>query len=194
MDAFSCSSIASAIVPPIIGSVPEPNSSMKSNVRGPAFFRKCFMLTRWELYVLKSFSMDCSSPISSIISEKMPNEDAPPTGTGSPHCNMYESIAAVFRQTLLPPAFGPEISNMRFSESRRKVVGTISRFSFLSVRYKRGCFPRTMSRHGSSCTDGMMASIRIANFAFALIKSSSAITCEIFFKSSAYGRNSQVSS
>ena len=55
------------MAPPMVGSVPPPNSSINSNVVGvqPAIMR--FMFRRWLLYVLRSSSMLCSSPMSMKI-------------------------------------------------------------------------------------------------------------------------------
>ena len=76
--------------------------------------------------VLKSFSMDCSSPISINILWKIPNLLLSSTGTGSPHWNMYWRSPAVCRQTDFPPALGPDIRMIRWSSLISRLSGTTS--------------------------------------------------------------------
>ena len=90
------------------------------------------MFTRCELYVLKSFSRDCSSPMSMSILWNIPNLLDSSTGTGIPHWNIYCNKPAVCRQTDLPPALGPEIRIIRWS-------------SFISISRGTTSFPLPLS-------------------------------------------------
>ncbi len=86
---FNSPRIASAIEPPSNGSVPVPNSSIRISVFSFPFLMKNFILIRWELYVLRSLSMLCSSPISIRMFLKIPVSDPSATGIVSPHCSIY---------------------------------------------------------------------------------------------------------
>ena len=123
--------MASAIAPPAAGSVPEPNSSMRTRVSLPAEASISFMSARKELYVLRSFSSDWSSPMLTIMLLKTGSSEASEVGMSIPHWNMYCSRPTVLRQTDFPPALGPDISRMCFAGVRFTVCGTISRPSFL---------------------------------------------------------------
>ncbi|EJW95345.1 hypothetical protein EVA_16547 [gut metagenome] len=83
------SSSASAIAPPICGSVPLPNSSINKRLLESQPLTKCFMLVRCELYVLRSFSILCSSPISMKILLNIPQRELSWRGIGIPHCSIY---------------------------------------------------------------------------------------------------------
>ena len=57
--------------------------------------------------------MDCSSPISMNMLLKIPAWLRSCMGMSIPHCSIYCNNPTVLRQTDLPPAFGPDIINMR---------------------------------------------------------------------------------
>ena len=68
--------------------------------------------------MLRSSSIDCSSPMSMNILLNMPAWLRSCIGMSRPHCNMYCSNPTVFRQTDFPPALGPEMMRIRcFSSS-----------------------------------------------------------------------------
>ncbi len=82
-------SIASAIAPPAAGSVPEPNSSIRTSVFESAFWSISLMFERKELYVLRSLSIDWSSPMSTMTLSKISISDVSDVGMSMPHWNMY---------------------------------------------------------------------------------------------------------
>ena len=96
------------------GSVPVPNSSISTSERPAAPRRMFFMFSRCELYVLRSLSIDCSSPMSMNRSSNRPISEFSEAEIRNPFCIMYWSSPTVFRQTDLPPAFGPEMTRMCF--------------------------------------------------------------------------------
>ena len=136
---------------------------------------KFFMFTRCELYVLKSFSRDCSSPMSMSILWNIPNLLDSSTGTGIPHWNIYCNKPAVCRQTDLPPALGPEIRIIRWSSFISISRGTTSFPFAFKLRYSRGCFALYHSMEGVSSKRGTMAFTRMAKSAFARTKSTNAM-------------------
>ena len=131
--------IASAIAPPAAGSVPEPNSSISTRVFSSALESISFMLPRKELYVLRSLSMDWSSPMSTMILSKTSISDVSDVGISIPHWNMYWRRPTVFRHTDFPPALGPEIRRMCLSGVSVAVRGTISFFSLRRALSRSGC-------------------------------------------------------
>ena len=163
------------MAPPAAGSVPEPNSSIRIRLEELALCRSPFIFVRCELYVLRSFSMDCSSPISTKISSKMRNSEISAAGTRIPHWNIYCSNPAVLRQTDFPPAFGPDIISRCFCGVNVSVRGTICFFSLLRVASRMGWRPRMSLYSLSLDIMGFPASIFMESSAFALMKSSSPI-------------------
>ena len=188
------SSIARAIAPPAVGSVPVPNSSISTRELSVAFARISFILVRWELYVLKSFSNDCSSPISMNMSSNILNSLTSLAGTSNPHWNMYCSIPTVLRHTDFPPAFGPEMTRRCLSGVRVRVRGTICFFSFLSAASRIGWRPFTIFMVSSCEMMGFPASICIATRALALMKSISPMNLAPSINCGRYGRRKSVNS
>ena len=127
------------MAPPAAGSVPDPNSSMRTSVLLSAMASISFIESRKELYVLRSLSMDCPSPISAMILSNTTISDVSEVGMSIPHWNMYWSRPTVLRHTDLPPAFGPEIRSMCFCGVNVAVSGTISFLSLFRERSRSGC-------------------------------------------------------
>ena len=75
--------------------------------------------------VLKLASIDCSSPISAKI-ERNTGRRTDVDGKCNPACAISANKPAVFNATVLPPVFGPVISNTRFGGSSRMSTGTAS--------------------------------------------------------------------
>ena len=86
----------------------------------------------------RSFSRFWSSPMLTMILSKTGSSEVSDVGTGMPHWNMYWSSPAVFRQTDLPPALGPETRSMRFFGVRVIVTGTIGRPSLARALSRSG--------------------------------------------------------
>ena len=118
--------------------------------------------------------MLCSSPMSIIMSLKMPTFERSLTGMDSPHCSMYCSRPTVFRHTDLPPAFGPEMISMWRSRVSMMSSGTIGFSCFFSASHKSGCFAVIQSTTGFALTSGSMPPVSCANSARARMKSTSA--------------------
>ena len=59
-------------------------------------------------------------------------------GISMPHWNMYCNSPVVFRQTDLPPAFGPEMRRILFAGVSITVTGTMERFSLARAFSKSG--------------------------------------------------------
>ena len=121
----NCPRTLSAIAAPILGSVPEPNSSIRMREEALALRSICFMLTRCPEYVERSSAMLCSSPISIIMLMKMPERERSLTGIDSPHCSIYCRRPVVFRHTDFPPALGPEMTSRRRSVVSEMSNGTM---------------------------------------------------------------------
>ena len=142
------------------------------------------MFTRWELYVLKSFSSDCSSPMSISILRNIPNLLDSSTGTGMPHWNMYCKSPAVCKQTDLPPALGPEIRTIRCSSLISISRGMTSLPLAFKLRYNRGCFALYHNISGRFSKTGTIAFTRMAKRAFERTKSTKAMKSYAGIKSS----------
>ena len=110
---------------------------------------------------------------------KMPKTLLCATGTGMPHWNIYCNRPTVFRQTDLPPAFGPEMSRMRcfcvrVISNGTTLRGSSSRCSILYVSNfscKSGC---TAMAQSSTCLSSILGSVlfvMMAHFALARMKS-----------------------
>ncbi len=159
------------MAPPICGSVPPPNSSINSSVLSLLLRIICFMFVRWLEYVLRSFSMLCSSPMSIIMLSNMPTRERSPKGTGSPHCIMYCSRPTVFRQTDLPPAFGPDIIRMNRSRVSIMSSGTTCLPCLSRDRRSNGCMACIQSMCGKVSTWGSTALVLSASSALACMRS-----------------------
>ena len=171
------------MAPPMVGSVPPPNSSMSNSVRLFACFIMFFMFSRWLEYVDRSSAIDCSSPMSIIIFWNEPTVERSPTGIDKPHCSIYCSSPTVLRHTDLPPAFGPEIISSRpifFFLSVKSVASVVSNLissgttflsCFASDRCNNGCMARIQSMWGSAFTSGSKACICSAIAALACMRS-----------------------
>ena len=144
----NCFNTDSAMAPPICGSVPPPNSSINRSVWALAFFIMFFMLSKCEEYVLRSFSMFCSSPMSIMMFLKIPVVERSLMGMLTPHCNMYCNKPTVFMQTDLPPALGPDIIKMRWSLLRIMSSGTTFFPCFSNDCWSRGWMARIQSIWG----------------------------------------------
>ncbi|CUQ58407.1 Uncharacterised protein [Segatella copri] len=93
------------------------------------------------------------------------------TGMLKPHCSIYCNNPTVFRQTDLPPAFGPEMIRMRLSCVSMISNGTTFSFFFCRDSCNNGCIARVQSMCGWSSTSGSMALKISASFCLACIRS-----------------------
>ena len=182
------------MAPPAAGSVPLPNSSMSTSVLSSALASMSFMLVRNELYVLRSLSIDWSSPISTMMRSKMSISEVSEVGMSIPHWNMYWSSPTVLRQTDLPPAFGPDIRRMCFCGVRVAVRGTISFFSFFKALSRSGCLAFLRFISPLSEITGMPAMKSRAICAFAMRKSISPRYLAASRRSGMYGLRKSVNS
>ncbi len=73
----------------MVGSVPEPNSSIRTSVRGDASASMARMFIRCDEYVDRSLSIDCWSPMSIISESNTGNSEFSSVGTRKPHCTIY---------------------------------------------------------------------------------------------------------
>ena len=117
-----------------------------------------------------------------------------PAVTGKPHWNIYCTIPVVFRQTDLPPALGPEITNICFSLSSCISSGTSSFFSRLRVCASNGWNAFRNTILSSSETMGLPALFSTAQRALARTASISARYSPATAMGSASGRSSSVNS
>ena len=155
------------MAPPISGSVPEPNSSMTTNVLSVEFFTKNFIFCKCDEYVDKSFSIFCPSPISRKIESNMPVSLLSATGIGRPHCNIYCSKHTVLIHTDLPPAFAPDITIIRSRSLSLISRGTMLPPCFSSNSCNIGCRPECQSIIQRLLRVGQTARIRSEYFAMA---------------------------
>ena len=95
-------------------------------------------------------------------------------GTGIPHCNIYCSNPTVFRQTDLPPAFGPDIIRIRWFRFSSISSGTTFLLCLASESCSSGCMAMVQSKICLSSSDGLMALVWIEKWALARMKSISA--------------------
>ena len=190
----SSARIASAIAPPAAGSVPEPNSSISTRVLSSALASMSFIFMRNELYVLRSFSSDWSSPMSTMMRSKTIISEVSEVGMSIPHWNMYWSSPTVLRHTDLPPALGPEMRRMCFCSERVAVSGTISFLSFFRARSSSGCLAFLRFISPFSEIIGMPAMKSSAICAFAMMKSISPRYFADSTRSGIYGRRNSENS
>ena len=85
---------------------------------------------RREEKVLRSFSIDCSSPISTNQPVIMGTSEFGSAGIPQPHCTITVDKPMVFIATDLPPAFGPVIIRHRSLGSILNCRGTMGSASF----------------------------------------------------------------
>jgi len=121
--------------------------------------------------VLRSFSMDCSSPISMKSLLKIPISEFSSTGGRNPHWSIYCDTPKVFKQTDLPPALGPEISRIWFWSSSSMSSGTISLPSRFRASISRGCTALRKYIFGDEWRIGLAPATDEANSPLALKKS-----------------------
>ncbi len=169
--ASNLSRMVSAMAPPIAGSVPVPNSSIRTKERLLAWRSMTRILPRCELYVLRSLSMDCWSPMSTNMSSNTDISLTGLAGTSQPHCIMYCNSPVLLRHTDLPPALGPDMTSMCLSLSSLSVSGTMDLPSRFSVCSKSGWRPSFMYICRSAVIIGICASIIMATSALLLMKS-----------------------
>ena len=115
--------------------------------------------------------MLCWSPMSMNRWRNIPALLRSCTGMSSPHCNIYCSRPAVFRQTDFPPALGPEMSSMRLSPSSAMSRRDIFLPCFCSDSSSNGWQAAPQSIMGRLLIAGFTASKRMASCAFARMKS-----------------------
>ena len=105
--------IAMARADPSAGSVPAPTSSSRTSVAGPAASTKRTTLRRWLEKVDSDWAMLCSSPMSAMTRLKTGSRAPSAAGTRSPAWCMSARRPSVFRETVLPPVFGPVTTSAR---------------------------------------------------------------------------------
>ena len=121
---FRCDRMEIASAAPSVGSVPAHNSSNSTRERSPAWLKIRIMLVIWEEKVLSDCSMLCSSPISAKTSSKIPSSERSEAGIWSPACPIKVKSPTVFKETVLPPVFGPVTMSSWKSSPRRTLIGT----------------------------------------------------------------------
>ena len=99
--------IAIASAAPSVGSVPAPSSSKRQRESGSAFAMISTMFFMWEEKVERLCSMLCSSPMSAKTSLNTGMREFTAAGMCMPDWPMRASRPTVFRETVLPPVFGP---------------------------------------------------------------------------------------
>ena len=114
--------IASAA--PSVGSVPAQSSSKSTRERSLTCSKIRMMLTMWEEKVLSDCSILCSSPMSANTSSKIPSSERSDAGICRPDCPISVSRPTVFKETVLPPVFGPVTISRRKSSPSRTSIGT----------------------------------------------------------------------
>ncbi len=92
---------------PSTGSVPAPSSSNSTRESWSAFSKIFTVFTMWAEKVLKLCSILCSSPISAKISWNTASLLPSRAGMWSPACPIRDKSPTVFKETVLPPVFGP---------------------------------------------------------------------------------------
>ena len=124
--ATSASRYATAMALPSSGSVAPPISSINASVSGPASSRISASRSIEDENVERSERIACASPISVRTARKTGRRVPAPAGIGIPHWASIAKRPAVFRTTVLPPAFGPETTSSRRSAGRSRSSGTAS--------------------------------------------------------------------
>ena len=133
---------------PSVGSVPAQSSSKRTRERSFTFFKIRIIFVMWEEKVLKLCSILCSSPMSAKTSSKMPSSERSEAGICRPDCPIRVSRPTVFKDTVLPPVFGPvTIRSWNFFPSMTSIGTTF----FLS---KSGCRAFLICRYPSSLKVG----------------------------------------
>ena len=120
--------MARARAEPSTGSVPAPNSSNSTSERLSVSFRIPTRLTMWDENVERLCSMLCSSPMSANTWSKIDRADSSATGMCNPAWAMQTRSPTVFRETVLPPVFGPVMTMTKNPSSglRCTSMGTAS--------------------------------------------------------------------
>ena len=152
---------------PSSGSVPAHNSSKRTRECGVACFRMETMFVIWEEKVLRLCSILCSSPISAYTSSKIASSERSFAGMCNPACPIRVNRPTVFKETVLPPVFGPVTISRWNSSPRWTSMGTTF-FGFSS-----GCRPWRIRIRPSVLKIGAIPFWIFARFAFAKIKSRS---------------------
>ena len=146
--ATSASRYATAMALPSSGSVAPPISSINASVSGPASSRISASRSIEDENVERSERIACASPISVRTVRKTGRRVPAPAGIGIPHWASIAKRPAVFRTTVLPPAFGPETTSSRRSAGRSRSSGTASPPSRAEPRTRRRSFSNRASRRG----------------------------------------------
>ena len=121
--------IASAA--PSVGSVPEQSSSKRQSELASASFKIETIFVIWAENVLRFCSMLCSSPMSANTLSKTANSDPSNAGIWSPDCPIRVKSPTVFKETVLPPVFGP-VTIRRSNESPTQMLIGTTCFGFKS--------------------------------------------------------------
>ena len=124
--------------------------------------------------VERSAAIDCSSPISTSTRSKI-GRMARCAATGIPACAASAATPTVLSATVLPPVFGPLITSTRSSPPSESDMGTITRFSLLSLSSSTGCRASSRCKRSAFENSGTAASKSRAKRARAKTLSNSAI-------------------
>ena len=162
--------IAIARAAPSVGSVPAPNSSKSTSECSSTCFKNDTIFVIWEEKVLRLCSILCSSPISAYTFSKSASSERSRAGIWSPACPIRVNNPTVFKDTVLPPVFGPVTIRRSKASPSVTVIGTTF---FLS---NNGCRPSRMWMRPSVLKTGLLAFMLIARLPLAKIKSSSVMT------------------
>ena len=159
--------MAIARAAPSVGSVPAFSSSNSTRECSSTCFKNETMFVMWEEKVLRLCSILCSSPISAYTFSKRASSERSSAGIWSPACPIRVNNPTVFKETVLPPVFGPVTIRRSKVSPRVTVIGTTF---FLS---NRGWRPSRIWIFPFVLKTGLLAFIRIARFPLAKMKSSS---------------------
>ena len=121
---WSCDKMEIASAAPSVGSVPAQSSSKSTNDCSLTCSKIETILVIWEEKVLRFCSILCSSPISANTSVKTDNSLLSFAGMWSPACPIKVKSPTVFKETVLPPVFGPVTINRSKSVPRWMSIGT----------------------------------------------------------------------
>ena len=151
---------------PSVGSVPAPSSSKRQSESPSAASRISTTFFMCPEKVESDCSMLCSSPMSANTSRNTARRLPWKAGMWSPACPIRVKRPTVFRETVLPPVFGPVMMRRLNSCPSHMLIGTTFSFGI------RGWRPSLISTMRSVLKSGFEACIEEARRAFAKTKSS----------------------
>ena len=173
---------------PSTGSVPAQISSNNTSDLSSAFSRIRIMFVIWEENVLRLCSILCSSPISAKISVNNASSDPSSAGICRPDNPISSNNPTVFKETVLPPVFGPVTISWSNVSPRWISIGT----TFLASN--NGCLPHFILIIPLSLNTGSQPFISLERAAFAKIKSRCVRIWRLYVSSSVFSPTKALSS